>query len=224
MPRQRRREQLRYHVPYRESDHVRYFTTRLQPVDWSYERDRNTYTYSFVPPPSQPDPVLRLIKITIRKLMKDLEHGVAMCNANFRVVQSTTAPPIWPPEGNHDVKLYTFVEDDEEFPATVPVAVIPREGILLANKIHVRISGEWIPIGQWLTEMAKKSGVMYKRSPESIQYFWNKRNGRSIEFKKLPAEIRRMILQYAIAPESEIHPSQRTRQAWSVHSSPKTCT
>lgn len=98
------------------------------------------------------------------------------------------------------------MEDDEEFPATVSVSVINRKGVLDANKIHVRISGEWIPIGQWLTEMAKNSGVMYERSPESIQYFWNKRNGHSIEFKKLPAEIRRMIRQYAIAPEGEIHP------------------
>ncbi|KAF2623520.1 hypothetical protein BU25DRAFT_461905 [Macroventuria anomochaeta] len=71
-------------------------------------------------------------------------------------------------EGDHDVKFYTFTQDDEKFPATVRVSVIPREGALHPNKIHVRISGQLVPVQQWLVDMAKNSSAMRGRTPESI--------------------------------------------------------
>lgn len=206
MTRLPKREQLRHRIPSRNRDFSRYFTTLIQPPDWSYERDRDTYTYTFQSPRPQRDAVLRLINKTIRDLMHDLERGVAMCNTNFRVSQSTSAPPIWPPCGSHEIKLYTFKQDYEEFPVTVPVSIMPPEDALEVSKIRVRISSEWIPIQTWLIEMAENSRAIRARSPESIQYFWNKRNGRTFNFAKLPAEIRCIILRHAMAPEGEIYP------------------
>ncbi|KAF1925095.1 uncharacterized protein M421DRAFT_400502 [Didymella exigua CBS 183.55] len=206
MARLQRREQLHHRVPSQNRDFIRNFTTLLQPPDWRYKRDRYTYTYSFKPPRPQRDPVIRLIKRTIRDLMNGLEHGVAMCNANFRVFQTIDSPPIWPSNETRETKLYTFTQEYEEFPATVPISVKPHQGALDVSKIHVRISGEWVPIRQWLVNLAEKSKAMWERTPESIQYFWNKRNKRSFDLWRLPAELRRIVLQYAIAPEGEIYP------------------
>jgi len=125
MTRLPRRDQLRHRVPSRNHDYSRWLTTQFQPPDWRYERDHDFYTYRFIPPRHQHDPVLRRINETIRELMHGHKHGIAMCNTNFRVFQTTDSPNIFPPSGFEDTKLYTFIQDHEGFPATAPVYIIP---------------------------------------------------------------------------------------------------
>ncbi|KAF3039088.1 hypothetical protein E8E11_007325 [Didymella keratinophila] len=128
-----------------------------------------------------------------------------MCNTNFRVFQTTDSPNIFPPSGFEHTKLYTFTQDYEEFPATVLVSIIPPKGPLIAHKIHVRVSSGWIPIKTWLIELAKNSCAIWARSLELIDYYWHKRNRRTFNFAELPEDIRRIVLQYAMAPEGEIY-------------------
>ena len=217
-----RRDQLRHRVPTRTGDYSRWLTTQIQPPDWRYDRDRDFYTYCFKPPQAQRDLLLRCINKTIREFMHGHEHGVAMCNTNFQVVQTKKTPIIWPPRGSKDTtvrKFYTFMQDHEEFPATVEVSVMPPKGPLTA-RIHVRVKSGWTPIQTWLIELAESSRAIWARSPERIQYYWHKRNGRTFDFAKLPEHVRRIVLQYAMASEGEIYPlSSLTKTAplsWSL--------
>jgi hypothetical protein len=134
MPRHReRREKFKVRLsqlPYEKHGLPRAFTVRLQPADSTYLEDRIEYTYKFHPARPQQDLVLRQIRDAITKLNQDPDHGMLMCNHNIQVFPSTGSPPIWPPKfiNNDDIKFYTFCQDMQEFPATVPVSVIPERG------------------------------------------------------------------------------------------------
>jgi hypothetical protein len=170
--------------------------------------------------------VLRQIRDAITKLNQDTDHGMIMCNHNIQVFPSTGSPPIWPPKliNNDEVKFYTFCQDMQEFPATVPVSVIPREGPLNVETIHVRLDGEWLPVQQWLVQLADDS-ILAKRSTSSITYFWHKRGGKHFRLMDLPVELRLMIFERMIAPSDEIYPlnkaflsvGDRTMIAQSTH-------
>ena len=185
---------------------TRGFTLCLQPADSEFLKDKWEYSYKFEPAPSQNDPIIRRIRQAIKELNGNSEYGVLMCNHNIRVVPSTVAPPIWPPHASDsEVKFYTFFQDEQEFPATAPVSVIPREGPLISDKIHVRQSGKWIPLKDWLVQLADES-ILSKRNASSIDYFWHKRNGRTFRLMDLPAELRLMVFERVIAPSGEVYP------------------
>jgi hypothetical protein len=151
--------------------------------------------------------VLRQIRDAITKLNQDPDHGMVMCNHNIQVFPSTESPPIWPPTSTNDakIKFYTFCQDLQEFPATVPVSVIPRKGPLNVETIHVRLDSEWLPVQQWLVQLADES-ILAKRSTFSITYFWHKRGGKHFRLMDLPVELRLMIFDRMIAPSGEIYP------------------
>ena len=222
MPRRRgdRRAKLLYRlrdVAWGAHSQARLFTLRLQPADRYYLKDNRLYTYVFKPAPSQTDDaVIRRLRDAIVELNQDTEHGLLMCNHNIRVEPSTIAPPIWPPnvENDNDVKFYTFFQDEQEFPATVPVSIIPREGRLTVDKVHVRESGKWIPVKKWLLELGDNS-ILIKRSASSITNFWYSRGGKIFRLMDLPSEIRLMIFEQVIAPGGEVYPlSKLPKSGW----------
>ncbi|KAI8931803.1 hypothetical protein NX059_011440 [Plenodomus lindquistii] len=186
----------------------RYFTLRLQPPNPEHLRER-FFPYEFVAPRSQQqqDPVLRLIRDTIFTLNETPEHGLLMWNNNIRVVPSTTAPPIWPPNATNtnDVKFYTFTQDNTEFPPTLPVSIIPRTGALTADKLHVRKAGAWIPLFKFLLDLADPN-ILHRRGLKSSSYFWYKRTKKTFRLMDLPTELRLQIFEYAMAPMGEIYP------------------
>lgn len=94
-----------------------------------------------------------------------------MCNHNVRVFPSTDSPLLWPPTPEHNtaVKFYTFCQDQEEFPATVPVSVLHRQGPLSMSMIRVRIDGKSVPVKEWLIRLADDS-ILKKRNASTIDY------------------------------------------------------
>lgn len=209
MPQKARRDKLIVRLSHATTDdhsHVRTFTLSLQRVDASFLYDRYEYTYKFKPAPRQDDPVIKCIRKAITQCNDDPEHGVRMYNHNIRVQPSTSAPPIWPPSASDEdleIKFYTFFQDAQEFPATVPVSSIPREGPLTVDKIHVRQGDKWVPIKKWLLELGDDS-IFRKRSASAINGIWVKRNPKKFRLMDLPVEIRSEIFERVIVPKGEI--------------------
>jgi hypothetical protein len=197
-------------VPFGKHGSPRRFTLCIQPADSAYLKDRTDYTYRFRFARPQKDPVIRQIRDGIIKLKQDPDHGILMCNHNIQVFPSTESPVIWPLIFTHgadgtDVKFYTFCQDPQEFPATVPVSIISREGPLSANVIHVRVGGKWVPVKEWLVQLADSS-ILGKRNTSPITFFWHKRNGKTFRLMDLPVELQLMIFERVIAPSDEVYP------------------
>ncbi|CBX96265.1 predicted protein [Plenodomus lingam JN3] len=209
--RERKQEQLRFRLRYirfETCSQARHFSICIQPPDYNYFRDRK-YIYKFKAAPRQQDPVLKLIRQAIHKLNESSEHGLLMCNANIKAVPSTSAPPLWPLNGDPDtVKFYTFFQDEQEFPATVPISLIPKSGPLTADKLHVRRAGIWVPLSTWLVGLADPN-LMRIRGIDSSNYFWRKRSKATFRLLDLPAEIRLMIFELAFGPSKSIYPLTR---------------
>jgi hypothetical protein len=216
MPHRDRCEKLEYRlsdVACGTHNQVCSFTLCLQPADTEYLKDEYQYTYKFKPAPSRDDPVIGCIREAITQLNGDPEPGIRMCNHNFRVRASATAPTIWPPSlTNGDVKFYTFLQDEQEFPLTAPVSVFPREGPLTVDTVFVREGGNWISIKDWLLKIGDDS-ILQKRSACSIEYFWRKRDPNKFRLMDLPTGLRLMILERVIAPEGEIYPLSKALKA-----------
>lgn len=225
MPRHKHSEKLEHRLWRLYDSQARRFTIRLQPPDYSYLKDRFTYTYSFQPALPQSDPVIQQIRTVIREMNEHPEYGLVMCNNNIRVKPSTSAPPIWPRNANddNDVKFYTFFQDDEEFPATAPVSVIPRTGKLTINKIHVRENGRWIPIREWLLQLADHD-LPRRRGAQTATSLWSKRSKKTFRLMDLPIELRRIIFEYAIAPTDEVYPLSKVwEKSWSANTTLEEC-
>jgi hypothetical protein len=191
---------------------VRGFTLCLQPADAKYLKEKySEYTYKFQPAPFQKDRVLHRIRDAIVELKGHPEHGVLMCNHNIRVAHSTDAPPLWLiGSATNDVKFYTFFQDEQEFPATAPVSIIPPEGPLTLDKIHVREGGKWVSLKEWLIKLADDS-ILDKRNASSIDYFWRKRSGKVFRLMDLPVELRLMIFERIVAPGGEVYPLSKMK-------------
>jgi hypothetical protein len=136
-----------------------------------------------------------------------------MSNVNIRLAPSTSKPPIWPPNATDDnkVKLYTFFQDEHEFPATVAVRISPRQGPLTMEKVQVRETRRWTPIKEWLVKLADSS-ILWKRNTSSITYFVNKRSGRTFRLMDLPTELRLMVLERALVAGTEVYPLSMVHQ------------
>lgn len=133
-----------------------------------------------------------------------------MYNNGTRVVPTTRAAPIWPPRytldaGETDIKFYTLLQEGKEFPATVPVSVRPRTGPLVPENLYVRTMGKWTPLKDWLLELADDEMIRRRSSGRAARIWWE-RNGIIAPLMKLPVELRLQILEYVIAPQSEIYP------------------
>ncbi|KAF2739619.1 hypothetical protein EJ04DRAFT_606202, partial [Polyplosphaeria fusca] len=160
--------------------------------------------FSFSNGPKQDDPFIRLIGSIIRELRG---VNIAFSLSSVKVMSSTSAPPIWPPSSyseGHDVKFYTFQNNGEEFPSTVPVAVIPRVYPLTADKIHVRIKGEWKPIKDWL--LGFDDDRCHWAYPIADFRRWWGRTGKTFRFMDLPIEIQMMICENLTSSGGEMYP------------------
>ncbi|KAF2000618.1 hypothetical protein P154DRAFT_465878, partial [Amniculicola lignicola CBS 123094] len=182
---------------------LRLLTLQVQPVP---ERTllSKFCKYAFKPPPPQVDPLIATILHAISELFRDREHGMLVSNSNFRVMSSTDAPPIWPIRSPCSqflrTKMYTFAQDGEEFPATVHVSIQPYCDPLCSENVHVRIREAWIPIKQWLLTLANPKLLEERAGIKAMNQWWP-RNGQFFNLMGLPAELRYMILEQAVAPE-----------------------
>jgi hypothetical protein len=186
---------------------ARDFTMMLQRSDQISEQD-GEYTYTFQTVPQQTDPVIELIRSTIRRLNQHPEHGLRMCNNDIQVFATTSAPPIWPTTSHgseNEVKFYTFLQECKVPPATVPVSIDLREDWLSSEQLRVRTQGQWMPLEQWLLSLADDE-VLRRRSLESQTSFYYQRNGKHFRLMDLPVELRLTIFEYTIAPAGEIYP------------------
>ncbi|KAJ4377756.1 hypothetical protein N0V83_000586 [Neocucurbitaria cava] len=213
MPREERRVQLRSRLPrpWDRNGGARQFTLFLQPADAAFLQDKSIYTYEFQPARPQKDPLIRLIRAVIEDLNAHPTHEILMCNNNIRVVPSTSAPPIWPPTPHTDnnIKFYTFFQDEEEFPVTVPISILPRLGRLTKDKVHVRENGKWIPIEEWLLQSLANKDLIKSRGVESVDYFWRRRSKKTFRLMDLPIEIRLMIFEHVISKDGEVYPRSK---------------
>lgn len=212
-----RLEERLYDARHGRGNLARRLTLLLQPGDESNPRSRYDNRYEFQSAPYQKDPVAKCIRAGIRKLNGDPEHYVIMSNVNIRIAASTSKAPIWPPnaEDSNRIKLYTFFQDEHEFPATVAICVQPRQGPLTLDKIHVREARRWTPIEQWLVKLADLA-ILKKRSTSSITYFVNRRSGRVFRLMDLPVELRLAIFELVIFPSGEVYPINMVfRRPWS---------
>jgi hypothetical protein len=128
----------------------RFLTVMIQPPPkdklFKLDHGNDRYRYKFKPAPRQIDSVIRCIMHTIKE-MSNVDLGVA--NMNFRVFPITNAPPFWP-QGSVEsgisigMKMYTFLDDYNEFPATTFVTVIPISAGLSTDTLYIKIGLDWV--------------------------------------------------------------------------------
>ncbi|KAF2110716.1 hypothetical protein BDV96DRAFT_650821 [Lophiotrema nucula] len=188
----------------------RRFTTMLfPPPEHRRESNTRTYTYRIInPPPPQADPVLRVIKQTIRELCRDEPYLAA---AEVQVWNATSSPPLWPlSQANRDIgiKFYLFKETYDEFHATHPVRVIPSGRGLTADMIEVRHRKRWHPLKAWLKRLPRKKYMERIYDKDHIQRAWWDQNGKAFAIMELPTEVRLILLQHILG--GKIYPQVRT--------------
>ncbi|KAF2026548.1 hypothetical protein EK21DRAFT_115697 [Setomelanomma holmii] len=192
-----------------DDSYPRRLTLYLQPTDESDLKNRFGDPYKFKAARSQNSSVASCIRAAMRELNKHPEHFVLMSNVNLRVTPSTKRAPIWPPNARDDnkVKLYTFFQDEHEFPATASIAINPRQGPLTADKIVVWEAGKWSPLKEWLVKFVSSDpAILSKRSATSINYFFNECSGGTFNLMCLPLELHFKIYEHVIAPSEEVFP------------------
>jgi hypothetical protein len=175
------------------------------PPEEKYSTLHGEYKYEFPGTARQADPVLEGMKTTIQGLEVD---DIVMANTRITVYNLTQSPPIWPRDRNTNinVKMYAFKTWRYEFPSAVPISIAQyaRREILCPENILARENGEWIPFPEWVKKFAQNRFGgdcfgLYSRL-EAQRTWWKKRerNGHYFPFQKLPAELRLLILQYAL--------------------------
>jgi hypothetical protein len=138
-----------------------YLTVALQPPpndklsDLDHGPDK--YTYKFKPPPQQYDLVLRQIKLHIRELNR---KDITFADLHVRAYPTDEAPPTWPINPAYpcyDTKLYTFVDDYNEFPPTALIYVDCPTGVLTSDSLWIRIGKYWMYLRKWLEQRPRSS-------------------------------------------------------------------
>ncbi|KAF1950963.1 hypothetical protein CC80DRAFT_576368 [Byssothecium circinans] len=181
----------------------RFLTTVLQPPpsnklglsEWVYQ-----YKFCFVPGPRQYDPVLDWIEAVIRDLNRKYIHAAA---SNFRVYPTDDSTPIWPPApdgSSPQMKMYTFIEEKDEFPATCWVTLMPRSLGSGPGNIHVKVGGTFIPIKDWLLFLIDFSEDLVGKRGAHVQRKWWRLNAQHFRLMDLPFELRAQIYVQALGP------------------------
>lgn len=93
----------------------------------------------------------------------------------------------------------------EEFPATVTIRHYPYICPVESKKLLVQHGDQWIPITEWLVELANKS-YFDRRNAASDICFWYNRGEKAFRLLDLPPEIRLAIYEDVIAPQGEVFP------------------
>ncbi|KAF2874508.1 hypothetical protein BDV95DRAFT_487903 [Massariosphaeria phaeospora] len=175
------------------------------PPEDKLECCKGQYKYELIGPPKQKDPVLRLIRQTIGDLGK---VDMRVSGAGYRVQNLASGPPIWPLSSKNvgfPVKLYAFWELGDEFPFVLPVSIVDRGSPLplTAERVLVKIRGEWTSLKTWLAEHLGE-WYQYPIGALFCQQKWWKKNGKVFPLMQLPTELRllifRHILGYDIRP------------------------
>jgi len=175
----------------------------LQPVSpGKLDTRQSNYRYKFQGvEQKQHDPVLGTIIKGIKKLN---QNHIGIADLNIRVLASTNSPPIWPSQSclsAHDIKFYTLFINNEEFPSTMPVRIIPRTAPLTMEKIWVRVNHKWQPISEWLLENQSKRHEQGGWPALQAQYNWWYKNGKTFPFLELPKELRLVIYEHLVGHE-----------------------
>lgn len=162
----------------------------------------DVYRYKYVPIPQQDDPVARVI-ISISKALK--RENCDFANVSIKVWGTTSAPPIWPPQAcppGHSVKFYTFTQEAQEFPLTVPITIVPAFGPLSPDTLYVYLGNSkvWTPLKEWLPTIPDLNPICARTPPEMTR-IWRTRNGRTFCLMDLPSELRAIIFEYTLGPE-----------------------
>jgi hypothetical protein len=182
----------------------RYNTVRLcpPPEDKLMELDHGSekYTYKFKPAPRQNDPVIRDIRRLIRSL--NVEH-IMVANMNYRVAPTDESSPFWlalPDYTTYCSKLYTFMDDFNEFPLTAWVTFAPGLPGLTVDNLHLKIGQTWILLKDWLFSSARRAEDLSGEMGYRAQRKWWKLNGKHFRLADLPAEMRLKIFEFALGP------------------------
>ena len=158
------------------------------------------YTYRFKPAPPQFDQVIRYIKLAIRELNK--EH-MGFAGRNYRVVPTDRSPPFWPPYPElptYCSKLYTFLDNDNDFPLTAWVTVYPQEAGLATDTLYFKIGTEWVSLKRWLLSKQIPEKKLVGEVGYKVQRKWWKLNGKKFKIMSLPTELRLSIFEHALGP------------------------
>jgi hypothetical protein len=184
----------------------RFLTVMIQPPPkdklFKLDHGNDRYRYKFKPAPRQIDSVIRCIMHTIKE-MSNVDLGVA--NMNFRVFPITNAPPFWP-QGSVEsgisigMKMYTFLDDYNEFPATTFVTVIPISAGLSTDTLYIKIGLDWVLLKNWLLSKRSSSEYLIGKKGLKAQRKWWRNNGQKFPIMKLPTECRLIILKHALGP------------------------
>ncbi|KAL1801640.1 hypothetical protein ACET3X_001982 [Alternaria dauci] len=188
----------------------RYNTVRLFPppddklttLNWGKEK----YKYEFRPLPCQNDPVIREIVRLIRALnLKDMEFA----NMRFRVSPTDESAPFWlalPDYSTYCSKLYTFVDDYEEFPLTAWVNFCPGLPGPIADNLYLKIGTKWVLLKDWLLSSYKSiyrfsdpDGLVGEKGYRAQRKWWRV-NGKPFRLFDLPAEVRMTLFEFALGP------------------------
>ncbi|KAG9189067.1 hypothetical protein G6011_05935 [Alternaria panax] len=188
----------------------RYNTVRLCPppddklmaLDWGQEK----YKYRFQPPPRQNDPIIREILRLIRSLNVE---SIEVANMRFRVSPTDKSSAFWlalPDYTTYCSKLYTFMDDHNEFSLTSWVSFHPGLPGPSADNLYLKIGTKWGLLKDWLLSSYKSThilsdgrGLIGEKGVKAQRKWW-KLNGKHFRLFDLPAEVRMMIFEFALGP------------------------
>ncbi|KAF2130386.1 hypothetical protein P153DRAFT_356163 [Dothidotthia symphoricarpi CBS 119687] len=166
----------------------------------SLDHGDTKYKYNFKPAPFQHDEIIRHIKLAVRDLNR---HNILIANMNFRIVPTNNSPPFWPPSTafpQYDTKMYTFLDDYNEFPATAWISLVPRMAGLSADALHAKIGSTWMPLKTWLLSMQSPTSRLDGERGFKAQRKWWRLNGQKFRLLDLPAEVRMLVFEHAFGP------------------------
>jgi hypothetical protein len=171
---------------------------KLQSLDHGSDKDK--YTYEFKPPPYQNDPVTRYIRQVITDLNAD---HISVANMNFRVSPTDKSLPFWfalPDYTTYCSKLYTFLDDFNEFPITAWVTFFPEMPGLIEDNLYLKIGTQWILLKDWLVTSHQPAKYFSGEKGYRAQRKWWKLRGSHFRLADLPTEMRMKIFEFALGP------------------------
>ncbi|KAF2866940.1 hypothetical protein BDV95DRAFT_611232 [Massariosphaeria phaeospora] len=142
---------------------------------------------------------------------------MSFADMNYGAVPTNEARPTWPVDSHshpeYDVKMYTFLDDFNDFPATVGVSVSSRASTLpdqTADAIFVNADHKWMLMREWLLSMPYFRTMTTGLPGPEAQRKWWALNGLTFRFMELPSELRLVIYEYVLGEELYPLPIART--------------
>jgi hypothetical protein len=136
------------------------------------DHGKDKYAYKFDPPPQQSEPILHQMKILLRGLNR--EH-MGFAAGHIRVYQTTISEYPLSPHPFYpflDYKLYTFVDNFDEFPPTAAVTISHPTGALTTDSLYAKIGKEWLPSEVWLLSKKIPKEYLVSEAGYNAQRMW----------------------------------------------------